>query len=224
MDSLVEQLQADALNPAVPVSTLLRKVKLAAVKLKLPNVEKWVEHELNGYPDKVPDYRDTIGHPKAFNPYNGWIDIHAPEDLMETLSQVIIAQPISGLEELLANADSNSFFLPYRAGQIDALNRAFGVSYARMAREVSRSQLASVLDRVRTLVLDWALELERQGIMGSGISFDDREKRIAQDRNVNIHVGSIGTFTGSLSTDIDGDNARINAGSRDQSSNERRGR
>ena len=39
MASLIEQIQRDALDRTVPVSTLLRRVKLAAAKLGLGAVE-----------------------------------------------------------------------------------------------------------------------------------------------------------------------------------------
>jgi len=51
MPSLVEELQRDALNANAKVSDLLRKAKAIAVKLELPELEEWVEHELNGYPE-----------------------------------------------------------------------------------------------------------------------------------------------------------------------------
>jgi hypothetical protein len=53
MASLIEELQHDALNSNVRVGDLLRKAKIIAVKLDLPEFEKWVENELNGYKAKA---------------------------------------------------------------------------------------------------------------------------------------------------------------------------
>jgi hypothetical protein len=72
MTSIVEQIQHDALDHNVPVSTLLRRVKLAATKLGLGAVEDWVEQELKGYRTHAPDYRVVAGRPMARNPYRGW--------------------------------------------------------------------------------------------------------------------------------------------------------
>lgn len=222
MSSLVEQLQADAINSGVRVSTLLRKVKLAAVKLRLPKVEEWVEKELNGYTGEVPEYRETSGHPKAFNPFHGWIDMKASADIMDMISTVSILQSVPSLESLVESAKTNLFYMPYTPKQTDILLRLFNADLARLAKEVNRSQITSVLDSVRNLVLDWALELERQGIMGSGISFDDREKNLAQDRQVNFHIGSIGSINGALNSDINGENSRLNIGNNDRSTNNSR--
>jgi AbiTii len=69
---LVSEIQRDALDPSVKVSTLLRKVRLAAAKLNLTTVEGWVEKELKGYPDEVPEYRQTRGQVRYWNPHHGW--------------------------------------------------------------------------------------------------------------------------------------------------------
>lgn len=72
MASIIEQIQRDALDRSVPVSDLLRRVKLAATKLGLGVVEDWVEHELNGYKDTpLPDYRIINGRPMFQRPLMG---------------------------------------------------------------------------------------------------------------------------------------------------------
>jgi AbiTii len=69
MPTIIEQIQLDALSKSVSVSDLLRRVKLAAVKLGLGQIEDWVERELNGYKTEVPDYRVVHGVPMAKHPY-----------------------------------------------------------------------------------------------------------------------------------------------------------
>lgn len=77
MASLIEQLQAEALNPATSVEDLLRKAYLVATKLGLSDAKQWIEHELNGYPPstEVPAYRVIKGQPNYWNPYRGWSEI-----------------------------------------------------------------------------------------------------------------------------------------------------
>src|SRR5260221_4745312 len=69
---LVLEIQRDALDKDVPVTTLLRKVRLAAAKLQLTTVEEWVGHELNGYSGELPPYRRARGTPTLLNPFHGW--------------------------------------------------------------------------------------------------------------------------------------------------------
>lgn len=222
MPTIVEQLQADALRADIPTSTLLRKVKLAAVKLKLPNVEAWVDLELNGYDSEPPEYRIKMGLPRAKNPYRGWMPINGPAQFITLISRAFITQPISSIESLVADETNGMVYLPYGPEKAEILNQMSSMRWAEMGIELSRGQMAEILDRVRTLVLDWALELERQGILGTEIGFDAREKERAQNRSVHIHINSIGSFTGSLTSAVEGENSRLNIAGSDRSRNKAR--
>lgn len=74
MDSIVIELQRDALNRQIPVSDLFRKAYVVARKLGVSDFEKWAESELNGYEDMqhIPGYRQITGAVKAWNQYHGW--------------------------------------------------------------------------------------------------------------------------------------------------------
>jgi hypothetical protein len=206
MPSIVEQIQKDALDPNFPVSALLRKVKLAATKLKLPKVEDWVDSELKGYKGEVPDYRKIRGQPKAKNPYVGWIPIAGTGEVMKMISIVPLGQPISGIESLLAAKDRGEFIFPYPPNIVEMLNQDNDVYFAEMGAHFDRSAAVAVVDAVRTLVLEWAIELEKRGIAGTEVSFSKDEQKLAQQAGVSIQIGSIHSFTGNLgSSGVSGD-------------------
>ncbi|MES0023140.1 MULTISPECIES: hypothetical protein [unclassified Mesorhizobium] len=201
MAGLVEEIQRDALNPNIPVSNLLRKVKVAAAKLKLDKVEDWVEHELNGYGGvELPDYRILYGRPQAFNPYNGWIPIimdnQKDNDLM---SRCETRQSLSSLEDTISRSTGH-VEMPYSPDMISSLNRDMSVKFGRMAVHLSISQVQSVVDSVRNLILDWAIGLEKAGISGEGFSFNDSERTLAKEAAVTYNINSIGTFAGNMGT------------------------
>lgn len=215
MPRLVEQLQADSLDPNVTVSTLLRKVKLAAVKLKLGKVSDWVHGELTGYVGEVPEYRVIFGRPVAHNPFNGWIPIHGNAVFMETISKLPLHQSIPEIESLISR-DSGELLLPYAPRIIDGLNGMLGVQFARMGLSVDRSTLVGIVDSVRNAVLDWSLDLERAGVMGTGMGFSNDDQRKAASVSINI-----GTFSGNLhSGDLNGTGARLTQGGTDNSTNQ----
>src|SRR5713101_522529 len=83
MISLVEQLQAEALDPSVSVVSLLLKAKAPATKLDLQDLLAWVNRELSGYAqtDDIPPYRMVQGEYKAWNPYHGWQPILFPKSV-----------------------------------------------------------------------------------------------------------------------------------------------
>ncbi|HKD31041.1 MAG TPA: hypothetical protein VKC66_34680 [Xanthobacteraceae bacterium] len=117
LPSIIEQIQRHALDHSVPISALLRRVKLAAAKLGLGAVEDWVDQELQGYTSDVPEYRVLQGQPMVRNPYSGWSPIGGS---VKGLSKRGNGQSIAEIEHLLANAAKGMGFIfgiqiPYAA-------------------------------------------------------------------------------------------------------------
>lgn len=175
---LVSEIQRDALDPSVKVSTLLRKVRLAAAKLNLTTVEGWVEQELKGYPDEVPEYRQTRGQVRYWNPYHGWQPVAGDAGLMDILSSVTIGESIGSLETLLdAQDDSGSFHVAYTPHKLQLFSEMFNQTISRAGVQISVGTVAHVMETVRNLVLDWAISLEKAGVTGNNLSFSPEEKR-----------------------------------------------
>lgn len=217
MPGLVEQLQDDALNPQIPVSTLLRKVKVAAVKLNLPDAVSWVDTELNGYREEPPEYRKAQGSTVGWNPYHGWQPIHfADGKTAELISRSDFREPIASYESLIAQSGAEgTLLLELREEVVALLNQSFNFDVPRVANRVARGVIVGLVERVRNMVLDWALELSRAGITGDGLTFTSEEKQKASTSHI-----SIGTFHGSFNTgDASGQNARVNQASTDLSEN-----
>jgi AbiTii len=195
---LIEQLQSDALDHDVPVSTLLGKVKVCAARLALADALAWVDAELNGYDcdgDDLPAYRRSQGITKAQDRYGRWVPMQFDDSNMaRKISTIYFVEPVSSYEELL-RSDSNTFAVRVDEGLVNALGSAFGVDIVAMQNIFSRSAIASIIQRVRNLVLDWSLELARAGITGDGMSFSANERKRADSAHI-----SIGTFTGSFNT------------------------
>ncbi|PZU81194.1 MAG: hypothetical protein DI528_21730 [Shinella sp.] len=196
MPGLVEEIQRDALDPQTSVSTLLRRVKLAAAKLQLPAVEEWVDHELNGYGQSpVPPYRQIKGVPKALNPFNGWIPMMGDPEMIEQISRAHNGQAIAAIEDLLKDREGSSFRQPLPPQLIHLLNKGNRVGFGEMANFIGRGALVGIIDKVRNMVLDWAIELEKTGVKGEGMTFKPEEK-IAAQSNPAISIGSVGSFVG----------------------------
>lgn len=195
MPGLVEQIQLDAMNPAVPVATLLRKVKVAAVKLGLSDTLSWVEQELAGYSDDLPEYRMGRGQTVGYNPYHGWQPVafqdHETADLVATVN---FYEPIGNYEQLLEKGEG-PFHIPLPNSMLSLLNETFNFQVPKAANTISRGLIVQIVDRVRDLVLDWALELARAGISGDGLGFSSEERTIATGAQI-----SIGTFHGSFNS------------------------
>lgn len=199
MASIIEQIQRDALDESVSVSSLLRRVKFAAAKLNLDALEDWVERELSGYQsiESIPSYRIVHGRPMAQNPVRGWEPIGGAT---EALSKRYISQSLASLEELIRGAEQPgaTIHFPFSDEVAEKLNSSNGVHGWLVTLEVDKSLLRAISDQVRTRVLDWSLKMEKAGVKGSEFDFDSSEKTKAQAATTSIHIGSIGAFTGNL--------------------------
>lgn len=215
MSGLVSQLQSDAIDQSVPLTTLLRKVKLAAVKLSLPDALEWVDAELSGYEQKPPEYRIVHGRLKWLNPYQGYLHVGFQDNkTAEKFETWPVPEAITSLESTLETKDG-TYVLQMPPVVTHALSQNFGVSVTSAILEVPRGALVGIIEHVRGLALNWALELERAGVTGEGMSFSPQEQQIAKSAHI-----SIGSFQGTFNTgDLSGSNARINTSSTDRSSN-----
>jgi hypothetical protein len=194
------QLQADVLDPKTSIADLLRKVKLVAAKLNLDDVLEWVDHELNGYSNDatLPAYRDLTGHVKFLNPIQGWCPVICQDSRMEDIiSRCPVYQSIGSMEEVLARSTESGYLVYPIAGQKQAiLAKMFGIR-TEFQLHVSPGALFGILDGVRNRVLDWAISLEKAGILGDGLKFTPTEKEAAKvmtTGNVYHIQGNIGVL------------------------------
>jgi len=190
MAYLVIELQGSAIDLTISTTNLLRKAFVVAKKLKLNDFENWISLELNGYYNKdvdIPEYRKVYGQLRAFNPYNGWVPtlFNGDMEMQELLSTRKISDPISELEFLM-NSKEDSLCITYPSNVEKQLGVMFGFE-TKYQLFVSKSKFQGILELVRTTVLNWALELECDGILGEEMIFNETEKQIAIQRNYTVN-------------------------------------
>jgi hypothetical protein len=203
MPTALEEIQMLASDSTKSIADMLRRVKIAATKLGLPETVTWVDRELNGYPaddipDKVPDYRFLAQRLVYRNPFHGWQPVVGDTSQWDFFNDRFpLTQAIKELEEL-SNEKEAYFYLSVTPDQ----QRLFFNSgvIAEVRHQFARTVLSSVLDAIRTRVLDWTLELESAGVRGEGVSFTPEEKKIAQAQapTISIHVTGNATFGGPI--------------------------
>ena len=61
----------------------------------------------------------------------------------------------------------------------------------RPVRRISPSSLLSVVEIIRSQVLDWSLRLEKEGILGQGLTFsaEEKHKAVVSQHITNFHIG-----------------------------------
>lgn len=189
MGSVIRELQQDALNRGVAISDLLRKALVVARKLGLAEFHEWIANELNGYAkaEEVPEYRRISGQARAWNPYRGWIPIVLGTSEQEAwLTQRNATQSAAEVETLLENRQQDGLLhMPFSVETQRYLFRDAPFE-SEATLFVQYSSLAKILDSVRTIILNWALKLEEDGILGEGLAFSDTDKAQARAQGQSI--------------------------------------
>lgn len=194
VNSIVLELQQECLDPDKAVSDLCRKALLIATKLSLDT--SWLTLEVEGYPagpaELVPEYRHLINSPIAINALGRHIPVML-DDTMKQLKRIVSREPIAVIESTYNNIDGNYLYIEPPTDLQQTLQRVFQRS-DRFIFRTSPAEISKLLENVKNRILNFSLELEKQGIMGEGMTFKKEEKNAA--RNISISVG--GNFTGSL--------------------------
>ena len=204
---IVIQLQEMASDSQNHLPDLLRKALLISSKLGLNDFKSWVTSELNGYEsdEDIPNYRIIGSQLKVRNPYHGYQPFIIEDgEFARLISEVKIFESVESLQHLVSRSGSkNQLTFPFPPEQKAILMRMqSGFAQLEPTRIIGSNQVKSVLEQVRTQLLDWALQLEARGILGDGISFSEEEKAIASKNQSAI---SIQNFQGVLG-DVSGGN------------------
>ncbi|MGA2723003.1 MAG: hypothetical protein ABSG79_11400 [Bryobacteraceae bacterium] len=195
------ELQRDSLNPAADVSDLLRKALLIANKLSIPDLNIWIENELGGYRDLkgVPPYRIITGQVMAQDNWGRWVPVlFQNTDVLATIATVRLPDPVAEIEALLQRTlrlkecDGN-LSVDFSPEQEAILGRDSQNGLIRHTRFIRTEDLKGLLDAVRTEILKWSLKLEKDGILGEGMTFskDEQQKAAAVHYTTNFY-GSVG--------------------------------
>lgn len=204
MSSIVLELQRDALNQDVSVSSLLRKALVVAKKLKVKVFEHWISLEMNGYDnnDQMPEYRKFTGEVRGLNPFHGgWVPmIFGDGEMAAKLSSRLCGQSVAELEHLMDGG--KGMHMPFST-EIDRILSKGNSFETKFALFIPSTVVLHALESVRSIILNWALKLEEDGILGEGVSFTAEEKGEVgkHSYNINNFYGPVGGSTIQQGTD-----------------------
>ncbi|SCY23996.1 hypothetical protein SAMN02910451_01883 [Butyrivibrio hungatei] len=205
MEGIVLQLQAEALDDSVDIETLLRKAYLVACKLKLKDFEQWISNEQNGYSGEIPDYRTISGQIRAWNPYRGWMPVVMQGELADVASRMPLKIPIATIADSYKESDG-SLMLTVPGAIQDFFNKNTDGFITQYSFHTTKTEMHKIISAVRNKILEWALLLEENGIVGEGLNFTNEEKEVAAKSAV------INNYTNNFYANAD--NTRIEQGSK----------
>ncbi len=183
MSGVVIDLQRELLNSNCDILSALRKAHLIASKLNLVEFDTWIQSELSGYKcpeDNIPEYRLISGNLKAWNPYHGWVPVvFQDSDFENKVCTYKLRDSISAIMQLKTDSGSFQITIPADAARIiDKCTTApIPTNYAVY---FSSHLLQVIIDRVKNSLLEWTLTLEKQGIIGEDMVFNQSETKAAK--------------------------------------------
>ena len=171
--SLLREIQQAATAPDVDLPSLLRKCKILANRLGNPEFKQWVSYELNGYPDleTLPNYRifdvEVRGYfIGSFNRVLNNANVPSaciPKEFRDALFTCRMNTSVAALVSLIEDSDGIAQE-PWNADIIAHFGRQIiqGMNCLQAWKVIPVNQLASMLDVIKTKILDFALEIEAE--------------------------------------------------------------
>lgn len=195
MGSIVLELQNEIVSSNCDVVNILRKAHLIASKLKLADFDQWIQHELNGYPDResCPEYRKVCGSLKAFNPYHGWIStLMQDNELEKMICERKLTDSISEVISLCQSSE-NVLISEFSGEQFAFFNKMFNSPLPmKYALHIPTTAVKDIEEKVKNTILECTLKLESEGIVGENMVFSETEKESAVNmpQTVNNYYGN----------------------------------
>ena len=196
MDGVVIELQRELLDSDCNILNALRKAHLIASKLNLMEFDSWIQSELSGYKcseDEIPEYRQISGELKAWNPYHGWVPVLFQDGELETnICKRKLRDSISAI--MAIKTDSGSFIINIPAEGARLLDKMTTSPLpTKYAVSFSSHLLQVIIEKVKNGLLEWTLALEKQGIIGENMVFDQSETSAAQSvpQQINYYYGTV---------------------------------
>ena len=207
--NLLDEIRSDLVNESASLSNTLRKAKILANAIGLPEFRKWVEYELNGYEgvgtENVPKYRHF--KPTNFGTFTGPFQsmtrnmvlptLHLPDELRDYAENQFF---LHGVGELEALESSNSLSQKWPQEMVmlarEYIELSGGMVLIDAQQPIPSHLISGILDQVKNRLLDFVL-----GLQENNITSDDLERRtVAPEvaRNIfNNHIYGSGNIVAS---------------------------
>lgn len=172
--TLLRKIQSDAVDSNVDISTLLRKCKILAARLKHKEFSNWVESELNGYKsnEDLPDYRiiDVQSYGNFSGPFGSGLKnapippFCLPKKLRHLANKAYLTEGISHYSSLIKQDENTTLSSSWPA---EVVARYGENIYQNMNcigawRIIGSNQIQGLIDTVRNRVLSFVLEIESE--------------------------------------------------------------
>ena len=196
---LLDEIRTDLVNSSANLSNTLRKAKILASEIGLPEFREWVDFELSGYTDKdkIPSYRKF--HPTNYGTFSGSFgsmvrNVVLPTDVLpdpikDFAENLTLVEGVGTLEGMLAQ---ESRFLKKWPPEFVMQAQEY-IQISKEMELVDAHQplqpylISGILDNVKNRLLDFILGLQENNVTSESLENGTVDPEVT--RNLfNIHI------------------------------------
>ncbi len=179
---LIDEIIRDLVDENAGLSNILRKAKILASELNVPEFKEWLVFELEGYPseDSVPEYRisDALNFGDFTGPFNSGVKnqilptMGLPEPIKSYAERIIFLDNVATLQEMLVDRPGGYYdvwpeemvFLARPHIQMSA-----GMVFSGARKRISPHLVSGTLDSVRNRLMDFVLDLRENDVSSESL-------------------------------------------------------
>ena len=197
--SLLDEIRSDLVNESASLSNTLRKAKILASALGLPEFRDWIDFELGGYPDRdsVPSYRrfrptnlGTFSGPFQSGVKNVVLPtFDLPDTVKEFAENLFFFDGVGALEAQASS--SHQWKWPQEMVMLaqNSIQMTGGMVLVDAHQPIPSHVISGVLDQVKNRLLDFVLGLQESNVTAEDL--DNRTVKPEVARNL-FHINIYG--------------------------------
>lgn len=207
--TLLREIREDAVDSNVDITTLLRKCKILAARLKNEQFKLWVDRELNGYKTKeeLLEYRivEVQSYGNFYATTGTWESAPIPAGCLsgeyrEIVERAYLMEGISVYADLVKDKRNSSLKFAWPAELVVLVSEEIYQNMRCVSawQSIATSSIVGLIDTVRNRVLSFVLEIESE--KPSAGEATPNETPIPEERVTQIFQTYIMGNVGNLST------------------------
>ena len=196
--SLLDDIRSDLVSESASLSNTLRKAKILASAIGLPEFREWIDFELSGYEDrdKVPSYRrfrptnlGTFSGPLRSGVENMVLPTYnLPDSIREFAENLIFFDGVGALEAQASS--SHQWKWPQEMVMLarESLQLTGGMLLVDAHKPIPAHVISGVLDQVKNRLLDFVLGLQESNVTSEDLDNRTVETEVARNLfHINIY-------------------------------------
>lgn len=192
--SLLDDIRSDLVNESANLPNTLRKAKILASAIGLPEFREWVDFELSGYPDRdsVPTYRRfrPINFGTFAGPFQSFVrDMvlpthNLPDEVKEFAENLVFVEGVGTLEAQVSESRELAWRWPQEMVMLaqESIQMSGGMVLVDARQPVPTHVFSGVLDQVKTRLLDFVLALQESNVTSEDL--DNRTVKTEEVQNI----------------------------------------